>query len=66
MNVGTLDALIRTVVGWVLIHLAIITKISLSRPLKVILLIIGLVLIITAVTRYCGLYTLFKISTFKS
>ena len=63
MNVGNLDAIIRAIVGWALIHLQPVLKVQMSKPLKVILLIIGLILVITAITRYCALYELFNIST---
>lgn len=63
MNVGLLDALIRAVIGWVLIHLPILLKTKKSEPLKIVLLIIGVILIITAITRYCGIYKIFNIST---
>jgi hypothetical protein len=63
MNVGTLDAIIRAIAGWILIHLGTVLKVQMSKPLKIILLIIGLLLLITAITRYCGLYKLFNIST---
>lgn len=63
MNVGALDAIIRAVVGWVLIHMNPILKLPVTKPIKIILIVIGLILIITAITRYCGLYTLLKIST---
>lgn len=63
MNVGTLDAIIRAIVGWFLIHMNTVLKIKMAQPLKIILIILGLILVITAVTRYCGLYTLLKVST---
>ena len=63
MNVGTLDAVIRAIVGWFLIHMNTVLKIKMAQPLKIILIILGLILIITAVTRYCGLYTLLNVST---
>ncbi|MGB9823782.1 MAG: YgaP family membrane protein [Candidatus Hydrothermia bacterium] len=63
MNVGTLDAIIRAIVGWFLIHMNTVLKIKMAQPLKIILIILGLILIITSVTRYCGLYTLLKVST---
>ncbi|MEO0272573.1 MAG: YgaP-like transmembrane domain [candidate division WOR-3 bacterium] len=63
MNVGTCDAIIRAVIGWFLIHMSPILKASVSKPLKIILMVIGIILIITAITRYCGLYSLLRIST---
>jgi hypothetical protein len=63
MNVGLTDALVRLIVGWVFIHLTPVLKVKTGRVLRWILIIIGAILILTAVTRYCGLYTLLKIST---
>lgn len=65
MNVGLIDAILRLIIGWILIHLNPILKVNLSPTLKWILIIVGIILVITAVTRYCLLYSLFKISTFK-
>jgi len=63
MNVGTLDAIIRLIVGWVLIHLTPILKVKTGPALRWILVILGIILVITAVTRYCGLYSLLKLKT---
>lgn len=65
MNVGLMDAILRLVIGWILIHFEPILRVEMSSILKWILLIIGVILVITAVTRYCVLYTLFGISTLK-
>lgn len=63
MNIGIIDAIIRLLIGWVLTHLGIFVKIS--PTLNWILIIIGTVLVLTAVTRRCGVYNLLKISTYK-
>lgn len=65
MNVGFLDAIIRFVIGWVFIHLTTVLKVEISFLLKWILLIIGIILVVTSVTRHCSIYSLFKISTYK-
>ena len=64
MNVGTVDALVRLVVGWLLLHWSIVFKVQLASWLKWVMIILGAVLVITAVTRYCAIYTLFNFSTF--
>mgnify|MGYP000421616091 CR=1 FL=1 len=63
MNVGLTDALIRLIVGWVFIHLTPVLKVKTGKVLRWILIILGAILVLTAVTRYCGLYTILKINT---
>ncbi|MBC7364265.1 MAG: DUF2892 domain-containing protein [Candidatus Aminicenantes bacterium] len=63
MNVGLADAILRLIVGWFFIHLTPVLKVKTGKALRWILLIIGLILVFTAVTRYCGVYTLLKINT---
>jgi len=63
MNVGLADALIRLIVGWVFIHLTPVLRVKTGKVLRWILIILGVVLVLTAVTRYCGLYTILKINT---
>jgi len=63
MNVGLADAIIRLILGWVFIHLTPVLKVKTGKVLRWILVIIGLILVLTAVTRYCGLYTVLKINT---
>jgi hypothetical protein len=63
MNVGLADAIIRLIVGWVFIHLTPVLKVKTGKVLRWILVIIGVILIFTAVTRYCGFYTILKIKT---
>ncbi len=63
MNVGLADALIRVVVGFVVSHLSLVVK--LNPVVKWVLVVVGAILFITAATRHCGIYDVFKISTFK-
>ena len=63
MNVGLTDALIRLIVGWVFIHLTPVLRVKTGKVLRWILIILGLILVLTAVTRYCGIYTILKINT---
>ncbi len=63
MNVGLTDAIIRLIVGWIFIHLTPVLKVKTGKVLRWILFILGIILILTAVTRYCGLYTVIKTST---
>ncbi|MBC7350223.1 MAG: DUF2892 domain-containing protein [Candidatus Aminicenantes bacterium] len=63
MNVGLTDALIRFIVGWVFIHLTPVLRVKTGKVLRWILIILGLILVLTAVTRYCGIYTILKINT---
>ncbi|HEK85290.1 MAG: YgaP family membrane protein [Candidatus Saccharicenans sp.] len=63
MNVGLVDAIIRLIVGWIFIHLTPVLKVKTGKVLRWILIIIGVILVLTAVTRYCGLYAILKIST---
>jgi len=59
-NVGTIDRIIRAIVGIVFVLSFFFVKFFL---LKVILLILGIVLIFTAITGFCGLYRVLGIST---
>ncbi|NPV88014.1 DUF2892 domain-containing protein [Coprothermobacteraceae bacterium] len=63
MNVGLLDALIRLALGWLMIHWGIAFKVQLKKGPKLIMSILGTILLLTAVTRYCFIYTLLNIST---
>jgi len=63
MNVGLADALIRLIAGWILIHLTPVLKVKTALVLRWILIILGVILVLTAVTRYCGIYTILKIDT---
>ncbi|MEO0223946.1 MAG: DUF2892 domain-containing protein [candidate division WOR-3 bacterium] len=59
-NVGTIDRAIRAVLGIIFILSFFFVK---SFLLKIILLILGVVLIFTAITGFCGLYKILGIST---
>jgi len=65
MNVGLVDAIIRFVAGWVFIHLTTVLKVEISPLVKWILIIIGIILVVTSITRHCSIYSLFKISTYR-
>lgn len=63
-NVGTVDKVIRIIVGLFLVYFAIVNY-STSMVLAIIAGIVGLVLIITVFTGFCFLYKVFGISTNK-
>jgi hypothetical protein len=60
-NVGSVDRVIRVVLGIVLLALAL-TQV-LTSALAVIAIIVGVVLIVTAVFSFCPLYAAFKLNT---
>jgi hypothetical protein len=62
-NVGTVDRMIRFVLVFIILIL-IVTR-TVHGALAIVLGIIGALLLITAFTRYCLLYTLLKTSTMK-
>ncbi len=64
-NEGTLDRIIRVIVGINLIGLAMYFLGSWALWLVIVVGILGLIALITGITGYCGLYTLFKFSTIK-
>ncbi|MGB9857744.1 MAG: YgaP family membrane protein [Dictyoglomaceae bacterium] len=64
MNVGKTDAIIRVIVGIILPHFTEWGILS-GTVWIVILHIIGVILVFTAVIRYCPLYKLLNISTAK-
>ncbi|AEE14442.1 hypothetical protein Thena_0809 [Thermodesulfobium narugense DSM 14796] len=59
-NEGTVDRIIRFILGLVLIYLGFSMQFN---TVGIILTIIGIVLLFTAVTGYCALYSILKIST---
>jgi uncharacterized membrane protein len=59
-NEGTIDRIIRFILGLVLIYIGFSMQFD---TVGIILTVIGIVLIFTAVTGFCALYTLLKIST---
>ena len=59
-NVGTLDRVIRVIVGILALGGAFFVS---GTVFKVILAIVGIVMLFTAITGFCGLYRIFGIST---
>jgi len=62
-NEGTVDRVIRVILGFILIIGPV--QIGLSGPLAIIVMLIGLILLITGTIGYCGLYTVIGINTLK-
>jgi hypothetical protein len=62
-NVGTIDKVIRIILGIVLMIVAFTTA---STVLKVVLFIIGLVALVTALSGFCLLYKLLGVNTCKT
>lgn len=58
-NVGKTDRIIRIIIAILLFIISIVV----SGWLRIILIIIGIMLLITTVTRFCGLYKLLGINT---
>ncbi|MCX7820574.1 MAG: DUF2892 domain-containing protein [Brevinematales bacterium] len=58
-NEGVIDRIIRAILGIGLI----VGALFLQGILKIVLIIIGIILLITAITGFCGLYVLFGINT---
>ncbi len=66
-NVGPLDQIVRIILGLVLIALAFITALPLAANplLQWGVAAVGAALILTAMARFCPLYTLFGLSSRK-
>ncbi len=62
VNEGVLDRIIRAFLGTALILIGLLLA---SGILKVILIALGVISVITAITGFCGLYALLRISTNK-
>jgi hypothetical protein len=60
-NVGKTDRIIRIIIAILLFIISIV----ISGWLRIILIIIGIMLLITTITRFCGLYKLLGINTCK-
>lgn len=63
-NLSTLDRALRVVVGALFVYLyfaGIVTGL-----LGIVLLVLAAVFVVTAIVRFCPLYTLFKFSTLKN
>ena len=63
-NIGNADRIIRVLIA-VLVAVLYFTKI-ISGTAGIVLLILAGILLITSVTGFCGIYTLFGISTCKT
>ena len=64
-NEGTVDRVIRVVLGIILIGLGIYFQASWGLVAMIVLIILGLIALITGIIGFCGLYKIFKISTIK-
>lgn len=62
-NEGTADRVIRVILGFILIYIAI--QMGLSGVPAYIVVLVGLILLITGTTGFCGLYTVIGIKTLK-
>ncbi len=63
-NEGTADRVIRVILGFILIYIGAI-QLGLSGVLAYIVVLVGLILLITGTTGFCGLYTVIGINTLK-
>lgn len=62
VNEGTLDRGVRVVLGAVLLWLGTVGGV-LEAPLTTVAMVVGVVLLITGVTGFCGIYRLLGMST---
>jgi|Deesub1362B_J571_1020462.scaffolds.fasta_scaffold00007_136 hypothetical protein len=58
-NEGTVDRVVRTLVGLVLLSLGVLNMV----PYKTVVLLIGLIAIVTGLTGFCAIYKLVGINT---
>jgi len=66
-NIGNADRIIRLIIGIALLVVAFLVLDAASASIGgIILAIFGVLVIITAITRYCALYPLFHYSTIKN
>ena len=67
VNVGTVDRLLRLIVGLVLLYLVFLSGMPLfaAGAAKWIALVVGVVMLVTAAVRICPLYSLLGIKTCK-
>ncbi|KAF5421939.1 MAG: Protein of unknown function (DUF2892) [Candidatus Methanocomedens sp.] len=63
-NEGTADRVIRVILGFILIYIGAI-QMGLSDVLAYIVVLVGIILLITGTTGFCGLYTVIGINTLK-
>jgi uncharacterized membrane protein HdeD (DUF308 family) len=64
-NEGTVDRVLRIVLGVILIGLGIYFQSSWGLVAMIILIVLGLIALITGIVGYCGLYSVCKINTLK-
>jgi hypothetical protein len=64
-NVGNIDRIARFILGLVLVALPFVTNMVQSTPATVISVVLGLVMIGTAATKFCLLYRVLGIQTCK-
>jgi uncharacterized membrane protein HdeD (DUF308 family) len=64
-NEGTVDRVIRVILGIILIGLGVYFQSSWGMVAMIVLIVLGLAALITGIIGYCGLYKIFKISTIK-
>ena len=62
-NEGTVDRVIRVVLGIILIVLGVLFQASWGLVSMIVLIVLGLIALITGIIGYCGLYTILKINT---
>lgn len=66
-NIGSADRIIRIVVGFALILAPLMMTLSIydSATLRIVSMIVGVVLVLTALVRFCPLYRLIGVKTCK-
>jgi uncharacterized membrane protein HdeD (DUF308 family) len=62
-NEGTIDRVIRVILGVILIGLGIYFQSAWGMVAMIALIVVGLIALITGLIGYCGLYTVCKINT---
>ncbi len=64
-NEGTVDRVIRIMVGILLMGLGIYFQSAWGMWAMIVLVVLGLIALVTGITGFCGLYKLCKINTLK-
>ena len=64
-NIGSADRAFRFILGLVLVALPFVTNMAMfaAGPARIIAIVVGLILIVTAAIRVCPLYSIFGIRT---
>jgi mannose/fructose/N-acetylgalactosamine-specific phosphotransferase system component IID len=62
VNEGVLDRIIRGIVG---VALIIISILLLESTLKIVIIVIGVIVLVTGLSGFCGLYKILGINTCK-